>query len=304
MKEPLVYILLLNYNRLNDTIECVNSLKRIHYSNYKIVIVDNCSTDNSFPMLEEKLDEIELHQTGENVGYTGGINFGLKIIKEKNADYILVLNNDTIVEKDFLNNLIVAMEKNSAAGAACGTILAEHDQNKIWYAGGSINKLRGIAIHDYKDKNISFLPSENVITEFVTGCMILLRNEILETVGYEDERFFMYLDDIEYSLRIQAKGYLLLYVPKSIIYHKVFGEKENPFKLYYSVRNRLLLINTAFEYPHRLVARLYFYLVIIVKLILWRVWKTAFFQAGLAGINDYLKGNFGKGRGHNFLSKY
>lgn len=304
MKEPSVYILLLNYNRYDDTIECVNSIKGISYNNYKIMIVDNCSTDNSFSKLSERFDDIELHRTEENLGYTGGINFGLKIIKEKKADYILILNNDTIVDKEFLNHLIDALENNSSAGAACGTILANHDRNKIWYAGGSINKFRGIAIHNFKDEDISSLPSKNVVTEFVTGCMILIRNEILENVGFEDERFFMYLDDIEYSIRIQTKGYILLYVPKSIIYHKVFGEKENPFKLYYSVRNRLLLINTAVKHPFRFFARIYFYLVILSKLLFWKFTNTNFFEAGYAGIQDYLKGIFGKGRGHNFLSRY
>jgi GT2 family glycosyltransferase len=132
---------------------------------------------------------------------------------------------------------------------------------------------------------------------FITGCLALFRNSFLPDIGVQDERFFLYLDDIELSARIAGKGYDLLYVPGSVIYHRVLGEGENPLKLYYSVRNRLLLIRTGFTGPERLIACFYFHCVILAKLAVWRIAHPTFFRAAWMGLQDYYRGCFQEGRG-------
>ncbi len=304
MNEPLVWILLLNYNRYLDTVECVESIKTISYKNYKILIIDNYSTDNSFQQLKNNFKDLEVISTNENLGYTGGINFGINYLKKYSPEFILILNNDTIVTKSFLENLVDALSNNDNAAAACGTILCEHDRDSIWYASGKIINWRGLAIHLNKGKKFSSLNiNSNKKTEFITGCMILLKVEHLGRIGLEDNRFYMYLDDIEYSQRIRSKGLELLYVHNSIIYHKVEGEKESPFKLYYSVRNRLLLISTSFTGINKLVAKLYFLTIIMLKIIYWRFFNKLFYRAAVFGLVDYFKKNYNKGRGHIFYSK-
>jgi GT2 family glycosyltransferase len=302
MSESKVGILILYYNRYEDTVACVNSILNIDYNNYKIILVDNCSNDGSFEKIKKELKGIEILQTGSNLGFTGGINYGIKYLLKQNYDYILTINNDTIVEKDFLSILVEAMENEPEAVAACGTILNEHDREKIWYASGKIVGWRGLAVHLNKGKK--FIPSSKVeYVTFITGCLMLLRASSIEKIGLLDEKFFMYLDDIEYSQRIINKKFKLLYVPGCIIYHKVFGEKESAFKLYYSVRNRLLLISTAFNKITGFIASVYFLLVITLKIIYWLYSNPVFAKAAIAGLSDYIKKNFGQGHGNLFYSK-
>jgi GT2 family glycosyltransferase len=301
---PKVTILLLNYNRYNDTIECIDSLNKCTYQNYEIMIVDNCSTDESFESLVSKYSTIEIIRTEQNEGYTGGINWGLKyILEKKKTEYILILNNDTLVETGFLEPLVNALENNEQAAAACGTILAEHDRKTIWFASGEIVGWRGLAVHINKGE---IFRSENHPSiknvSFITGCMIFLRVNCLESIGLLDNRFFMYLDDIELSLRITKNRFQLLYVPQSVIYHKVIGEKESAFKLYYSVRNRLLLISVAFHGLTGKFAYSYFCFVMMLKIFFWSFTNKPFARASFIGLKDYFNKNFYKGNGFLFYN--
>jgi GT2 family glycosyltransferase len=283
---------------MDYTIECVKSLRKAEYSCLEIVIIDNCSIDDPSERLRHLFPEADVRRTGENLGYTGGINAGFRAALEKKPDYILVLNPDTEVEKDFLTHLVKAMEENPRAAGACGTIFAFHDRTLVWYAGGSMKPFRGLAVHDHFHEHIerSALGSPKRVT-FVTGCMILFRPTALEKAGWEDERFFVILDDIEFSARLQRNGFELLYVPQSIIYHKVLGENESPLKIYYSIRNRLLLIRTSWNGYVRVIASVYFLLVISGKLFVWFFIRRPFFRAGRMGLEDCFQGRFGAGRG-------
>ena len=298
MNKKFVVIIILNFNKSVDTIECINSLKRINYSDYKIILIDNCSTDDSFKIFSQKFPDIIKFRTEKNIGYTGGINQGFVKAFELNPEFILVLNNDTIVTENFLSELVKTMENNLKVGAAGGLILAEHDRRTIWFAGGKIIHWRGLAVHFSKGNIFSDKEDKREkLVDFLTGCMVLYRTDLLRICGLEDERFFMYLDDIELSSRIVKKGYKLIYVPKAIIYHKVFREKENPFKLYYSVRNRLLLINEMNRGVIKFISKLYFIIVIILKLIFWKLINNNFFNAAKFGLQDYLNNHFYEGRG-------
>lgn len=298
MAQPLTVIIMLNYNGAKDTVECIESLKRIDYTNYRILIVDNSSTDDSVAVFREKFPELDLYVTERNLGYTGGINRGFREAAKLNPAYMLVLNNDTIVEPDFLTELVNAMEGNRDAAGVGGLILAEHDRKTIWFGNGKMIKWRGLAIHIDKG-----LPSEQrsvkelVETDFLTGCMILFRTEHLARTGFEDEDFFMYLDDIEFSARIRSHGFKLLYQPKAVIYHKVLGEKESPLKLYYSVRNRFLLNNKMNKGVIRLVTALYFSSVISLKIMVWSFVNKPFARVARAALSDYFNHELGAGRG-------
>ena len=298
MAPPRVMAIILNYNLTDYTVDCVRSLLSVNYPRLEILVVDNGSTDAPVRRLHDLLPGVEIHSTGENLGYTGGVNAGLRIALDRQPEYVLVLNPDTEVEPDFLTHLVAAMEEHPRAAGACGTIFTYHDRNLVWYAGGRLIPLRGLAVHDNIERHLehSSLGRPRSVS-FITGCMILFRTRALQITGLEDERFFMALDDIEFSARIQQKGFDLLYVPRSVIYHKVLGEKESPFKLYYSVRNRLLLIRTAWSGLTRLFASFYFLAVIGGKLAVWAFVNPSFFRAGRMGITDYWAGRFGKGRG-------
>ncbi|MBN8545596.1 MAG: glycosyltransferase family 2 protein [Ignavibacteria bacterium] len=300
MAQPLTVVIMLNYNGAKDTVECIESVQRIDYENYRILIVDNCSTDNSVEVFRERFPALDLYVTEKNLGYTGGINRGFREASKFGPKYMLVLNNDTIVEPNFLSELVNAMESDPQAAAAGGLILAEHDRKTIWFGNGKMIKWRGLAIHLDKGLPVE-KKSHNQVTEtdFLTGCMILFRTDHLAKAGLEDEDFFMYLDDIEFSARLKKYGFKLLYQPAAVIYHKVLGERESPLKLYYSVRNRFLLNNKMNSGIVRLISAIYFFAVISLKIVVWSFTNKPFAKVARAALNDYFAHNLGSGRGPN-----
>lgn len=299
--KPRVIVTVLNYNRADDTIECVNSLFKTNYPSMEILLVDNCSTDGSYEKIREAFPEIKVIRNEKNLGYTGGVNVSIMQAQLRAPDYIMVLNNDTLVDPQFIDYLVDAMEKHKTAAAACGTIYYHPDVKKIWYAGGRLIPWRGLAVHDHKGEYLEPSSLEGVHkVSFITGCLILFRASHLPAIGLEDERFFIYLDDIELSARILRKGFDLLYTAKAIIYHKVAGEGESPFKLYYSVRNRFLTIALGFRGLSRVIAMIYFSIVIAGKILVWMISKPVFFKAAKYGLVDFFRGNLYEGRGLGF----
>jgi len=302
MTFPKVVIIILNYVNWKDTSECLRSLENCTYPNFEILLIDNCSPNDSFSKLSELFPSIRIIVTQTNLGYTGGINFGITEALKKQTEYIFVLNSDTIVEKNFLSEIVTGIEQYPNVVAACSLILEERNRNKIWYAGGSLVKWRGLAVHHLQGKSKQLLKSNKPQrVSFITGCSILFRAGAFSKIGLEDDRFFMYLDDIEYSARILKKGYDLLFVPTSIIYHRVEGKEESAFKLYYSVRNRLLFIHTALTGLIRWYASIYFFCVISYKLVKWSMFHRKYFRAAVFGLQDYFNNNFYEGRGHTLF---
>ncbi len=295
---PSVTAVILNYDLTEDTVACVRSLQGVEYAPLRVLVVDNGSPGDAEGRLRRELPGIEVRGTGRNLGYTGGINAGFRFALEQPTDYLLVLNPDTEVDPGFLAPMVEAMENDPRAAIAGGTIYAQHDPTRVWYAGGRLVPWRGLAVHERKGERLeaSALGEPREVS-FVTGCLALHRVSLLPVIGEQDERFFMYLDDIELSARVRRKGYRLLYVPRSIVRHRVLGESESRLKLYYSVRNRLLLIDTAFDSPARRVARLYFLAAITSKLAVWLLARPLFFEAAWAGLDDYRRGLFNEGRG-------
>lgn len=157
---------------------------------------------------------------------------------------------------------------------------------------------KGYAEHYTALKNgmISNSPTYKRVT-FITGCLMLLRINAVRSIGLLDERFFMYLDDIEYSARAQRLGFDLLYVPQSIIFHKLISQEEAIYKLYYTMRNRFLLIRTAFSGAPRLIAMILFSVAITGRMIIWKFVNEKYYNATRMGIEDYFRGRLGPGRG-------
>jgi GT2 family glycosyltransferase len=293
-----ITILILNYVQWGDTSKCVRSLRQSTYTSYEIVIIDNGSPNDSEQQLRKEFPDLTFYQTGKNLGYTGGINFGIRKVLQGKSEFILILNPDTEVDPFCLSRLVRALEENQDAAVAGGTILYASDHQKIWYAGGELIPWKGVAEHFTTMRGEDDLvPGRFRKVTFVTGCAMLLRVSAINSIGFLDERFFMYLDDIEYCARVQRLGFSLIYVPGATIFHNVVWVDEAVHKLYYSIRNRFLLIRTSFFGIDRWFGLFYFSLSLIVKLVNWRFTNYGFFRAAWMGIEDYFLGNFGPGRG-------
>lgn len=238
--KPLVYIILVNYNGYSDTLECVNSLLKIKYSNYKILIVDNASKDAPLLKKDKFLNRnAEIIYASDNLGFSDGNNIGIKYAMNFNPDYILLLNNDTIVDFDFLNTLVETAEKVPEAGIVTGKIYYNGSSN-LWYCGGEYNRKTGFTnqvIYDEYERNIKDI-------SFASGCLMLISRDCILNTGFLCDDFFMYSEDTDYCCRVLDKGYRILFNPESVIYHKVSASAGNntPFQQYYLIRNNLIMI--------------------------------------------------------------
>jgi len=218
MKQSLVYIVLVNWNGLEDTLECLRSLNEISYKNYKIVVVDNGSNNNQADVIKKKFPYIELIKNKRNEGFVVANNQGIKLALKNGADYILLLNNDTVVKRNFLDVLIEYAEQNRDVGILSPKIVY-YNSNIIWSMGGKISYLTGFSIMIGKGKN-SENYNEVIEPDFVSGCAMLIRNEVIEKIELLDPVYFAYYEDADYCFRVGKLGYKIKVIPESIIWHK------------------------------------------------------------------------------------
>jgi len=242
---PKVAIVILNWNGYDVTRECLASLSKIDYPNYEIVLVDNGSTDGSPERLVAEFPGITVIRNKENLGFTGGNNVGIRRALEENADYVFLLNNDTVVAANFLSELIRAGESDKRIGLLNPKIFYFEPSNRIWYAGGSFNIWKGIASHRGSrrvDRGLHDLQEE---VTFITGCAFLIKTEVIRKIGMLDECFFYTCEDTDWTIRSLNAGYKALYAPSSVIWHKesldVKRNAGKAFRDFYNVRNSLLL---------------------------------------------------------------
>ncbi len=215
---PRVFIIILNWNGLADTIECIESLAQITYYNYKIVIVDNGSANKEAEKLKSKYSNLKVIALDHNTGYTGGCNTGIKYAIKNKADYVLLLNNDTVVSENFLNILIGTMEKEKALGITSPKILY-YKSNKVWSMGGLTHIFLGMTSMIGKGK-VSKHYEETLQPEFVSGCAMLIKKEVIKSVGLLNNAYFAYYEDVDFSYRVKKEDYFLKIIPSSIVWHK------------------------------------------------------------------------------------
>lgn len=249
--KPAVAILIINWNGYALTKDCLESLKALDYGNFKTVLVDNGSVDGSGEKLKNEFPEIELLPSPENLGFTGGNNLGIQWALDHIFDYVLLLNNDTVVEPGFLDPLVSFLEQNPDYGAVQPKIMLEAERDKIWNAGGGYFKWLemtwSVGIGKIDDGQFD----QEKDTPWITGCAMLIRSAIIREAGMLDSRFFAYYEDVEWSFRIKKQGYRLRYFPQSKIFHVAGGSSKKiktkegivpPIIHYYRTRNHLFLI--------------------------------------------------------------
>ena len=295
--QPKVTIITLNWNGYQDTAELIESLKQITYNNYEIIVVDNNSKSNDVQQLKANYESrIRLITCKENMGFAGGNNTGVTIALNLGADYILLLNNDTIVERNFLDVLVNKFSVDGRIGITAPQINYYDEPEKIWSAGGKIKMIRssGFALSNKLEKEVN--KSDKTVT-FVSGCCMLIKREVIERIGLFDEDFFLYVEDVDFCLRAVNAGYKIYITPQSRIFHKVANSTKNGtsgLQLYYTTRNRLFLAKKNFRSTY-IVTFLYLSLSIILKSFGWlfsgRYKHIKFVQRSF---QDFLCGKMGK----------
>jgi GT2 family glycosyltransferase len=238
---PLVTIVILNWQNAPDTIECLASVARLSYQNYQTIIVDNGSKDNSVSAIQTAFPGINLIALPENLGYAAGNNVGILQAINSGTEYIFVLNNDTLLAPNILQQLVTVAEENPEVGMVGPKMYCYPLQDVIFAAGSMIQWRQGDVYHRgmfLTDTTWNDPPVPEPV-DFITGCGVLVRRSLIETVGTLDTLFFLNYEDIEWCVRAQRMGFAIWYAPEAIMWHKVSASlgQSSPANTYYTTRN-------------------------------------------------------------------
>jgi GT2 family glycosyltransferase len=240
---PSVVIIILNWDGLADTLACLGSLSHLDYPAYEILVVDNGSQDGSPAAIREAYPQVQVIETGDNLGYVGGNNLGLEYACARNAAYALLLNNDTEVSADFLSKMVELAEADAKIGVVGPTIYYAERGDMIWSAGGKLDWRSGLTLLDGMDQIDRGQYGEAPrLVDFVTGCALLVKIPVVKDVGKLDSRFFAYFEENEWCVRVTQAGYKIYHLPTAKIWHKISPDhrEHSPQVYYYMTRNRLL----------------------------------------------------------------
>ena len=221
MNEPEVSIIILNWNGHEDTIECLESLKKISYSNYKIIVIDNASSGDDVKILQERFgDYIHIIANKENLGFPEGCNIAMRYALEQGTDYMLLLNNDVIVDPQFLTELINVAEGDPSVGIVGSKIYEYYFPDKIQAAGGKIYWWLGW-VRLFRDVKENGKYDKLAERDYVWGTSLLLKRSVIDAIGLLDTYFFFAVEEYDYCTRVKRAGFKIMYTPESKIWHKL-----------------------------------------------------------------------------------
>jgi GT2 family glycosyltransferase len=228
----MVIIILVNWNGRDVTLDCLGSLHSVTYSPFRIVVVDNGSTDGSVEAIRSRFPDVTVLTMGRNLRFAGGNNAGIRHALDQGAEAVLLLNNDTTVEKEFLDHLVKRLNADAATGATAPKILYHDDPRHIWFAGGGISFWTGTMRHTgIREVDRGQYNTARAIA-YASGCCILVKRSVIERIGLLDESFFMYAEDADWSMRIRKAGFVIMYEPASRVRHKLSVSAGGHVSLY------------------------------------------------------------------------
>lgn len=233
---PRVGIVVLNYNGKHCLPLCLASLDGLLYGEKDIIVVDNASTDDSLDEAQRCFPHFTYVRNEKNEGFAKGMNIGIKLALRRGAEWVWIFNYDAVASPKSLDHLIMAAEDSPQAGLL-SPLIYEADGEQLWFAKGRIDFLRMRTLH-IPPKREDFL-QKTYPSDFLTGCALLIRKKLIENIGFFDERFFLYYEDADYSLRAIRAGFDCFVVPEAVVLHSE-ASRENPKKVYFLVYSGLL----------------------------------------------------------------
>jgi GT2 family glycosyltransferase len=242
--QPRVSIIVLTWKNYDLTRDCLESLRKLDYTNIEIVLVDNGSGDGSAEKLASEFPEVRLIKNEKNLGFPGGNNVALRDALARNPDYFLLLNNDTLVAPDFLSKMIQVAESDDKIGIVNPKILYFEPSDRIWFAGGFYKPWWNTAkVCGENRRDVGKYDDTREIT-FVTGCAFLIKTSVVRQIGLLDEIFFLGFEDLDWTVRAARAGFRAFYVGSAVIWHKAsYDTRKNlgkPVIDFYRTRNSIL----------------------------------------------------------------
>lgn len=295
-------VIIVNYNNGANTVECLASLEKLAWpSKPLIIVVDNASSDNSVHLIRDKFPNVTLIESDKNLGFAAGNNLGFETAKKRGVDLVMLLNNDTKVDPKLAESLYKSIKNNADIATPKIYFYPGFEFHKdrytkkergkvIWYAGGHIDWHNIMGIHHGVDQVDTGQFDTEAEIEFATGCSFMARRSVLERLNLFDPRYYLYLEDADFSVRAKRKGYKIIYQPKAILWHKnaeSTGGSGSSLQDYYFIRNRLLF---GFTYAS-----------VRTKVALYRESMKLFFIGSKwkrQGVIDFYRRRFGRGSYH------
>jgi GT2 family glycosyltransferase len=239
---PLVYVIVLTYNHVDVTLTCLESINALTYPNYEIVVVDNGSVDNTPEIVRQEFPELYLLANQYNLGFAGGVNVGIKYALWKNADYILLLNNDTIVTIDLLDKLIAKSKCLPDIGLLGPRITYYNEPAKTWFVGGMKSRFTNELIDLNSKMNVLTFDERIFEVDYLYGTAVLISREVFKKIGLFDEVFFMYNEDLDFCIRAKTAGFKLITVPNAVVKHLIetSSGQNSAFLNYHKTRSNVI----------------------------------------------------------------
>lgn len=297
-----VHIVTLNWNGLADTLECLASLGAASYPNLRVHVVDNGSGLSEARIIGERFPDVDLLPQPENLGFCRGNNLAMAKALDEGADFVLLLNNDTLVEPDFVTALVEASAQLPRVGAVSPVICEHPARERVWFARATWEPARAQFRLSFPGDTYAHLQGAAPYTsEFACGCCMLVPARVVREIGFLDERYFAFYDEAEWCARMARRGLLSYVVPSARIYHKVSRSTPGPVSTYLLTRNRLIWMNENLPVYVRLKSLPY-----LLRELVWHLrnshrrrprshttYSAEHSRAVVAGWRDYLTGRRG-----------
>ncbi len=296
--EKTLSIITINYNGLKDTCELMETLP-LEDESIEVIVVDNASAQDEASVIEQHYPQVTVIRSKENLGFAGGNNLG---IQASHGKYLFFINNDTLIEvrgkrfevRDMFQPLIDRLESSSSIGAVCPKIRFAWGNNPIQYAGYTpLSKitLRNSAIGCGEEDHGQYDTPHP--TSYAHGAAMMVKREVIDKVGMMPEYYFLYYEELDWSMMIRRAGYDIWYEPASTIYHKESQStgQNSPLKSYYMTRNRLLFAKRNISSPQRYLTYSYLIGIVALRDILKALLshRPDLAKATLKGLRDFFK---------------
>jgi len=238
-----VFTVILNTNRKEDTLACLASLRETGFARHTVLVLDNDSSDGSVDAIRISFPEVEVIRLDKNLGYAGNNNVGIEAALKRGADWVFLLNEDTIVAPDCLRYLVEIGESEAAIGIV-GPMVYHYDRPDLVQSAGGLLGAAWQSTHLGQNETDSGRFAEPHAVDWISGCAIMVRRAAIEQVGMIDARFFYYWEETEWCVRAAKAGWTIVHVPQAKVWHKGVRPdyRPQPHVTYYNTRNRLLLL--------------------------------------------------------------
>lgn len=301
---PTISAVVLNWESYKDTASCVRSLQELDNDNIEIIVVDNGSSDDSMEILSEKFGKsIEMVCNESNLGFSGGMNAGIRIALKNDTNYVWLLNNDVIIPDDFkIQTIYKYLDQNPSVGILSPRILSDDEQKSCWFEKGFVDERSGIATHNDMQRAVfTFRQPENIDqskksipSEYVPFASAFIRSEIFKNVGLLPEETFIYYEDVIYCEKVSEAGYTVQTLLNSDVLHGVNSSGSSKLAKYYQARNRIRYNITSKQISYEFILlNIWWSILVIGKHV---VYTPTIIFAVVAGIIDGLRSKKGKKR--------